>query len=67
MDLERFQSLALGSLLRLLALLVAAVVVLKFLHLSALVGFIVLIAVYVILSAVQVSVRRKQARARRES
>ncbi len=62
MDLERFQSLLLGSLARLLALVVTALVVLRFLHLSALTGFVVLIVVYVGLSALQVAVRRKQSR-----
>ncbi len=59
MDLERFQSLLLGSLARLLALVLTAIVVLRFLHVSALTGFIVLIAVYVGLSALQVSLRRR--------
>jgi cadmium resistance protein CadD (predicted permease) len=62
MDLERFQSLLLGSLARLLALVLTAIVVLRFLHVSALTGFIVLIAVYVGLSALQVTLRRKQSR-----
>lgn len=62
MDLERFQNLAFGSLLRLAALVLTAIIVLKFLHLSALVGFVILIVVYVILSAVQVSLRRKATR-----
>jgi TctA family transporter len=62
MDLERFQSLLLGSLARLLALVLTAIVVLRFLHVSALTGFIVLIAVYVGLSALQVTVRRRQSR-----
>jgi len=61
-DLERFQNLAFGSLLRLAALVLTAIIVLKFLHLSALVGFVILIVVYVILSAVQVSLRRKATR-----
>jgi cadmium resistance protein CadD (predicted permease) len=61
-DLERFQSLLLGSLARLLALVITAIVVLRFLHASALTGFIVLIAVYVGLSALQVTLRRKQSR-----
>jgi hypothetical protein len=65
-DLDRLQSLAFGSLLRLLVLVVTALIVLKFLHLSATVGFIILIAVYVALSAVQVTVRRRQSRANRE-
>ena len=62
MDLERFQNLAFGSLLRLAALVLTAIIVLKFLHLSALVGFVILIVVYVILSALQVSLRRKATR-----
>lgn len=62
MDLERFQSLLLGSLARLLALVITAIVVLRFLHVSALTGFVVLIAVYVGLSALQVTLRRKQSR-----
>ncbi len=66
MDLERFQSLALGSLLRLLALVLTALVVLKFLHISAGVGFVILIVVYVALSALQVTLRRRQSRANRE-
>jgi hypothetical protein len=61
-DLERFQSLLLGSLARLLALVITAIVVLRFLHVSALTGFVVLIAVYVGLSALQVTLRRKQSR-----
>jgi cadmium resistance protein CadD (predicted permease) len=61
-DLERFQSLLLGSLARLVALVLTAVIVLRFLHVSALTGFIVLIAVYVGLSALQVTLRRKQPR-----
>jgi hypothetical protein len=61
MDLERFQSLLLGSLARLFALVVTALVLLRFLHVSPLTGFIVLIAVYLGLSALQVMVRRKQA------
>ena len=62
MDLERFQSFAMGSLARLLALVLTALVVLRFLHLSALAGFVVLIVVYVGLSAIQVTVRRRQSR-----
>lgn len=62
MDLERFQSLLLGSLARLFALVVTALVLLRFLHVSALTGFIVLIAVYIGLSAIQITVRRKQSR-----
>ena len=62
MDLERFQSLLLGSLARLVALVLVAVIVLRFLHVSALTGLIVLIAVYVGLSALQVTLRRKQSR-----
>jgi TctA family transporter len=62
MDLERFQSLLLGSLARLFALVVTALVMLRFLHVSALTGFIVLIAVYLGLSALQISVRRRQSR-----
>ena len=62
MDLERFQSLLLGSLARLLALVLTAIVVLRFLHVSALTGFIVLIAVYLALSALQVTLRRRQSR-----
>jgi TctA family transporter len=61
-DLERFQSLLLGSLARLLALVITAIVVLRFLHVSALTGFVVLIAVYVGLSALQMTLRRKQSR-----
>jgi TctA family transporter len=64
MDLDRFQSLLLGSLARLFALVVTALVLLRFLHVSALTGFIVLIAVYVGLSAIQITVRRKQSRSR---
>ena len=64
MDLEQFQSLLLGSLARLVALVLVAVIVLRFLHVSALTGFIVLIAVYVGLSALQVTLRRKQSRAK---
>jgi len=64
MDLERFQSLLLGSLARLFALVVAALVMLRFLHVSALTGFIVLIAVYLGLSALQITVRRRQSRAK---
>jgi hypothetical protein len=63
-DLERFQSLLLGSLARLLALVITALVVLRLLHLSALTGFIVLIAVYAGLSALQILVRRRQSRGR---
>ena len=62
MDLERFQSLLLGSLARLVALVLTTVIVLRFLHVSALTGFIVLIVVYVGLSALQVTLRRKQSR-----
>lgn len=62
MDLERFQSLLLGSLARLLALVLTAIVVLRFLHVSALTGFVVLIVVYLGLSALQVTVRRRQSR-----
>ncbi|HWB22177.1 MAG TPA: hypothetical protein VG652_04760 [Gaiellaceae bacterium] len=62
MDLERFQSLLLGSLARLFALVVTALVLLRFLRVSAVTSFIVLIAVYLGLSALQVAVRRKQAR-----
>jgi hypothetical protein len=61
-DLDRFQSLLLGSLARLFALVVAALVMLRFLHVSALTGFIVLIVVYVGLSALQIIVRRRQSR-----
>jgi hypothetical protein len=61
-DLERFQSLLLGSLARLVALVLTAVIVLRFLHVSALTGFVVLIVVYVGLSALQVTLRRKQSR-----
>ena len=64
MNLEQFQSLLLGSLARLVALVLVAVIVLRFLHVSALTGFIVLIAVYVGLSALQVTLRRKQSRAK---
>lgn len=62
MDLDRLQSLLLGSLARLLALVLTAIVVLRFLRVSALTGFVVLIAVYVGLSALQVTLRRKQSR-----
>ncbi len=62
MDLERFQSLLLGSLARLLALVLVALVMLRFLHVSALTGFVVLIAVYVGLTMLQLGLRRKQSR-----
>ena len=58
MDLERFQGFALGSMLRFAALFIAAVIVLK-LHLSAYLGFGILIAVYIAVSVVQIVVRRR--------